>query len=487
MLLYDREVGHLSQRGNCWTYFGAFDRKKPLTLGLRSQKPKIITNKDCKNEIIVVPLHLNLNIAVFMNKKIWLLSFTIALGLQIQAQRQDDMRQTVEYLASQELGGRYPATHGDTLASEFIVSQLRSMKLKPIVKGKKETGYYHNFTYGKNEKRTTHNIIAVIPGKDKRLRNEFIVVGSHYDHLGMGGQGSGSRRPDTLGVHPGADDNASGDAVVLQLARHFKQVGSPRSIIIAFFGAEEQGLVGSKFFLDWMKHADARRINLPDSLKGIVAMVNLDMVGRMRGQSMSVSGTGTSSSFKAMVEDAAQLSGLRASCIPDGYGPSDQASFVAADIPVLFLTTGGHMEYHTPADVPSTLNYNGMQQTLDFSKLLIARLAALPEAPDYINVPSTQTMKHAKFKVTLGLMPDVMGASTIPGLRADIVVAGKPAHNAGIRSGDIIQEIDGKAVNDINEYMERLSELKAGDTIPVKVLRGEETIVFQVHLTPPVR
>jgi hypothetical protein len=236
-----------------------------------------------------------------------------------------------------------------------------------------------------------------------------------------------------------------------------------------------------------MKHDDARRINLPDSLKGIVAMVNLDMVGRMRDHAMSVSGTGTSSGFKAMVEEVAQQSGVRVSCIPDGYGPSDQASFVAADIPVLFLTTGGHMEYHTPADVPSTLNYDGMQQTLDFSKELIARLAALPETPDYINVPSTQTMKHAKFKVTLGLMPDVMGASTIPGLRADIVVAGKPAHNAGIRSGDIIQEIDGKAVNDINEYMERLSELKAGTTIPVKVLRGEEVIVFQVHLTPPVR
>ena len=128
-----------------------------------------------------------------------------------------------------------------------------------------------------------------------------------------------------------------------------------------------------------------------------------------------------------------------------------------------------------------------MQQTLEFSKQLIARLADMPETPDYINVPSSNKMSHAKFKVTLGLMPDVMGASSIPGLRADIVVAGKPAHNAGIRSGDIIQEIDGKPLKDINEYMERLSELKAGTTIPVKVLRGEETIVFQVHLTPPVR
>ena len=236
-----------------------------------------------------------------------------------------------------------------------------------------------------------------------------------------------------------------------------------------------------------MKQADRRRVNLPQDVKSIVAMVNLDMVGRMRDHAMSVSGTGTSSSFKELVEQTAKQTGLNVSCIPDGYGPSDHASFVAQDIPVLFLTTGGHMEYHTPADVPSTLNYDGMEQTLAFSKQLITQIAAMPATPDYISVPSTQTMSHAKFKVTLGLMPDVMGASTIPGLRADIVVAGKPAHNAGIRSGDVIQEIDGKPVKDMNGYMERLSELQAGTTIPVKVLRDGKTIEFQVHLTPPVR
>ena len=420
-------------------------------------------------------------------RKYIIVSLALALFVQTFAQGQDDMRRTVEYLASQELGGRFPGTRGDTLASEFIADKLRKLKFKRVVKEKKNKGFYHNFTYGKTEQRTTHNIIAVVPGKDKRLKHEYIVVGSHYDHLGMGGEGSGSRRPDTLGVHPGADDNASGDAVVLELARHFKKARPARSIIFAFFGAEEQGLVGSKQFLDWMKHDDSRRINLPQDIKGIVAMVNLDMVGRMRDKAMSVSGTGTSSSFKAMVEDVAEQNGLHVTCIPDGYGPSDHASFVAVDIPVLFLTTGGHMEYHTPADVPSTLNYDGMQQTLEFSQELITRLAAMPETPDYISVPSSQKMSHAKFKVTLGLMPDVMGASTIPGLRADIVVAGKPAHNAGIRSGDIIQEIDGKPLKDINEYMERLAELQPGTTIPVKVLRGEETIVFQVHLTPPVR
>ena len=420
-------------------------------------------------------------------RKYIIVSLALALFVQTFAQGQDDMRRTVEYLASQELGGRFPGTRGDTLASEFIADQLRKLKFKRVVKDKKNKGYYHDFTYGKTEQRTTHNIIAVVPGKDKRLKHEYIVVGSHYDHLGMGGEGSGSRRPDTLGVHPGADDNASGDAVVLELARHFKKARPARSIIFAYFGAEEQGLVGSKQFLEWMKHDDRRRINLPKTKDGIVAMVNLDMVGRMRDKAMSVSGTGTSSSFKAMVEDVAEQNGLHVTCIPDGYGPSDHASFVAVDIPVLFLTTGGHMEYHTPADVPSTLNYDGMQQTLEFSKELVTRLAALPQTPDYISVPSSQKMSHANFKVTLGLMPDVMGASTIPGLRADIVVAGKPAHNAGIRSGDIIQEIDGKPLKDINEYMERLAELQPGTTIPVKVLRGEETIVFQVHLTPPVR
>ena len=416
------------------------------------------------------------------NRLIIFLAF--ALVLQAHAQKQDDMRQTVKYLASQELGGRYPGTAGDTLASEYIVDRLRSLKLKPVVKGKKKTGYYHNFTYGKEVERTTHNILAVLSGKDKQLKNEYIVVGSHYDHLGLGGKDSGSRRPDTLGVHPGADDNASGDAVVLELAKYFKKVRSPRSIIFAFFGAEEQGLVGSKQFLEWMKQEDKQRKNLPDSLKGIVAMVNLDMVGRMRDNAMSVSGTGTSSGFKAMAEKAAEQTKLNISCTPDGYGPSDHASFVAQEIPVLFLTTGGHMEYHTPDDVPSTLNYDGMQQTLDFSQELITRLASMPTTPDYISVPSSNTMKHAKFKVTLGLMPDVMGVSRIPGLRADIVVAGKPAHTAGIRSGDIIQEIDGRPVKNMDDYMQRLSELEPDTTIPVKVLRNEEILTFQVHLKP---
>jgi hypothetical protein len=449
---------------------------------------KIHINGYCPVRKKAVPLHRK-NKTGFMRNKYILVCLAVAFVLPSHAQRQDVMKQTVEYLASQQLAGRFPATIGDTLASEFIVNELRGLKLKPIIKGKKDVAYFQDFTYGKTkeQERTTHNIIAVLPGKDKKLRHEYVVVGSHYDHLGLGGKNSGSRRPDTLGVHPGADDNASGDAVVLELAKYFKNERARRSIIFAFFGAEEQGLIGSKNFLEWMKKDDAKRINLPVDKKGIVAMVNLDMVGRMRDNAMSVSGTGTSSEFKAMAEAAAEQTKLNISCTPDGYGPSDHASFVAQEIPVLFLTTGGHMEYHTPDDVPSTLNYDGMQQTLDFSKALITKIANMPTTPDYISVPSTNKMKHGKFKVTLGLMPDVMGASRIPGLRADIVVAGKSAHNAGIRSGDIIQEIDGKPVTNMDDYMQRLSELEPDTTVPVKVLRDEKTLTFQVHLVGKVK
>ena len=417
-----------------------------------------------------------------MRKTLIFISLVFVLALQVHAQNQQDMRKAVEYLASPELGGRFPATAGDTLASDFLAGKLRGLRLKRVVKGKRNQGFYQDFTFGKEEQKTSHNIVAVLPGKDKLLKNEYIVIGSHYDHLGMGGKGSGSRRPDTLAVHPGADDNASGDAVVLELARHFKKVGSPRSIIFAFFGAEEQGIVGSKSFVEWMKGHDGRRINLPTDIKGIVAMVNLDMVGRMRDNALSVSGTGTSTEFKTMAEKAAVQTNLHITYTPDGYGPSDQASFLAADI--LYLTTGGHMEYHTPEDIPSSLNYDGMQQALAFAKELVTQLASMPQAPDFINVPSSKTETHAAFKVTLGLMPDVTGASSVPGVRADIVVAGKPAHAAGMKSGDIIQEIDGKPVKDIQEYMQRLSELQAGTTIPVKVLRGEETLILQVSLKP---
>lgn len=414
------------------------------------------------------------------------------------AQSVSDMQRTVEYLASPELEGRYPGSKGDTLASQYIVNQLIQLGLQPIHcgNGLLPSAYYHDFSYtpmrmghGAEVPATnavhSHNIVAVLPGNDPRFEGQYVVIGAHFDHLGYGGQGSGSRRPDTNAVHPGADDNASGVAMVLHLARHFTQTGSPRSLIFAFFGAEEQGLVGSKHLLDWLKTEDRSRCHLPDSLHAMITMINFDMVGRLRNNSISVSGTGTSAIAQALVDSAARRTALSAQCSPDGFGPSDHASFCAQDIPVFYLTTGGHLDYHTPADKPETVNYRGMDSVAAFAKVLISEIAALPQPPQFVNVPSSNRERmHPQFKVTLGLMPDVTGGSGQPGLRADIVVSGKPAYEAGIRSGDIILEVDGKPVGDIEEYMQRLSELTPDTTIPVKVKRGDQEIVFNVHLRP---
>jgi exoribonuclease II len=287
----------------------------------------------------------------------------------------------------------------------------------------------------------------------------------------MGGQGSGSRRPDTVAVHPGADDNASSDAVVLQLAKHFKKVGSKRSIIFMFFGAEEQGLIGSKNFIEWMKHDDSQRKNLPINIKGIVAMVNLDMVGRMRDNALSVSGTGTSSGFKALAEQVAEQTNLHISCTPDGYGPSDQASFVAADIPVLYLTTGGHMEYHTPADKPATLNYEGMQQTLEYAQELIT-LDALAKKL------RAQRFKNGSVKFDREEM------------RFDIDEKGKPTRVYFKRSKDankLIEEFMLIANKTVAESVGKVPKGKKAKTLPYRVhddpdpIRMEQLKQFVTH------
>ena len=417
-----------------------------------------------------------------MRHKLYISALMLCLSVSAFSQNVATMQRTVNILSSTEFGGRFPGTKGDTLASDYLARELSNLHLRPVVKQCRKKGYFQDFTFGKDTKTTTHNIIAVLPGNDKRFKGEYVLIGAHYDHLGMGGKNSGSRTPDTIAIHPGADDNASSVAVLLELAKYFKKNGSPRGLIFAFFGAEEQGILGSKSLVEWLKTPEAKRKNMPEDINDIITMVNLDMVGRMRDNSLSVSGTGTSSVNEEIAKKAAEITGLHITCTPDGYGPSDQASFVAADIPVLYLTTGGHMEYHTPADTFETLNFDGMQQTLNYTVELVKQLSSLEEAPEFINVPSSSMQSHASFTVSLGLMPDVTGSSTIPGLRADIVIAGKPAHNAGIKSGDVIQEIDGKPVKDIEEYMVRLSELTAGTTVPVKVLRGGEILTFQVKL-----
>lgn len=322
---------------------------------------------------------------------------------------------------------------------------------------------------------TTFNIYGYLEGSDPVLKHEFLVIGAHYDHLGMGGEGSGSRVPDTIAAHVGADDNASGTAALLELAKRFSQPKQElrRSVLFVSFGAEELGLLGSKHFVD----------NLPVDRSKITAMINMDMIGRLNEEkAVAVGGTGTAKNFEDMLRELESNSELKLSFSPEGFGASDHASFYAADIPVLFFTTGAHPEYHTPADTPDKINYDGMMILLELIEETAVRLANIDERPIFTEAgPKQRFQARRGFKVTLGIMPSYT-AGDIQGLGVDAVTKGGPADMAGMKKGDIIVGINGMEVNNIYDYMNRLRQLKQGQRIHVDILRKEKPEILIVDL-----
>jgi len=319
----------------------------------------------------------------------------------------------------------------------------------------------------------TSNVIARLPGHDPALKNEYIVLGAHYDHLGMGGPGSGSRRPDTLAVHNGADDNASGVAAMLEIAENLaarkKELG--RSMLFIAFTAEEEGTLGSRYFTD---HP------LID-LKKIMMMINLDMVGHLNDstKAFSISGTGTAVGLSDLVQNFAAKHLLHPTLSPEGYGPSDHASFYSKDIPVLFFMTSITDSYHTPADDAELLNYPGAKIVADLVADLIIDLSNHTPSLVYQEAgPKSQPVSSRRFKVSLGIMPDFV-SSGIKGVRAESVLPGRPGARAGMKKGDVIVALDGKPVNDIYEYMNRLADFRAGQRVSLEVLRdGKKEILI---------
>ena len=326
------------------------------------------------------------------------------------------------------------------------------------------------------KKSQTQNVVGLLAGSDPVLKDEYIILGAHYDHLGMGGPGSGSRRPDTLAIHNGADDNASGTAAVVEiiekLAAHRKEIR--RSVVVVAFDAEEIGALGSKYFT-----------NHPlIDLKKIKFMFNLDMVGRLNQESeaLTIGGTGTAKGLSDIVEKFAEKERLKVKMSPEGYGPSDHASFYVKDIPVLMFFTGAHEDYHTPNDDPQLINYKGLKTVSDFVYDLLIDIANRDEALTYQEAgPKARPAGRRRFKVTLGIMPD-HAATDIKGLRVDLVIKGKPAALAGMQKGDIIIAMEGNPVNDIYDYMNRLTEFKVGQRISVEVLRNGQKKILIVQL-----
>lgn len=324
---------------------------------------------------------------------------------------------------------------------------------------------------------TTWNVVALLEGSDPELKDEYIVIGAHKDHLGMGGPNSGSRRPDTVAVHNGADDNASGTASVLEIAEKLSWQSDSlrRSIIFVAFGAEEMGLLGSKYFVE----------NPPVDLAKIKAMINIDMVGRLKDdRTLQIGGTGTSERAEEILNDLPGQENLKIVLSPEGYGPSDHASFYGKSIPVFFFSTGAHLDYHTPLDDTDKINFPGLKTVSDYIFNLAWIVANSYEALVYKEAgPKHSTSRSGRRGkgVTLGIMPDFAGEIKT-GLRADFVVKGKPADGGGMKNGDIIVAIEGKPVGNIYDYMFRLSKLKFGQTITVEVLRDGEKKVLLIQL-----
>lgn len=359
------------------------------------------------------------------------------------------------------------------------------------------------------------NVVGILEGSDAKLKNEVIVIGAHYDHLGRGGQGSLAAREGE--IHHGADDNASGVAGLLELARTFakERKSVRRTLVFIAFSGEEEGLLGSSSYV--------RNPALP--LTQTVAMINLDMIGRMRENKLNVGGVGTSSEWKKWIEranndlnlsvtatgtpasshDGAASSGgvpvvvaangetvVRANpgerfaltMTEDGFGPSDHASFYAKQTPVLFFWTGTHEDYHKPSDTADRINYEGEQKIVTFVGDIVRAVDASDARPTYTRAKSDAVAgRGTGFRVYLGTIPNYAEAGN--GLKLDGVSENSPAAKAGLRAGDVIVRLAGREVRNVYDYTYALGEMKAGVEYEVEVVRAGERL--KLKLTPTAR
>jgi hypothetical protein len=321
----------------------------------------------------------------------------------------------------------------------------------------------------------TKNVVGVLEGVGPHA-DETVVIGGHYDHLGHGGLFSGSLAPLSRDIHNGADDNASGTAMVLELARRLaaRRDPPPRRLVFMAFSGEERGLLGSRYYVQHPLFP----------LSSTVMMFNCDMVGRLNEKGeLTMIGTGTSPGLEALVDVLGKSSGLtikKVSGMTDGFGGSDHQSFYPHDIPVLFAFTGVHRDYHRPSDDSNLVNYTGMARIADYLELLTLDVVRRPERPAYTRLADRRDSRAADparmgSSVYLGTMPDY-AATSEQGMKIQGVSEGSPAEKGGLKSGDVVIRLGEKKVGTIYDYMEALGTHKPGDEVDVVVNRdGKET------------
>jgi hypothetical protein len=378
----------------------------------------------------------------------------------------------VRYLADDALEGRLAGSAGERCAGEYVAAEFRRLGLEPAG----DSGTYFqslplaSATNPHAAGGTGRNVVALLRGGDPALRGEAVVVGAHYDHLGRGGRFS-MARGDTS-VHNGADDNASGVAALLEIARRLAAGPRPaRSVVFIAFSGEEMGLLGSAFYTEHPAVPLARTR----------AMLNLDMVGRLGAGPLIVYGTDTADEWKEAVERAAAAEGVAVRTGGDGFGASDQTSFYARDIPVLHFFTNVHADYHRPSDDWEKVDARGLVKVAGIVERVARDVAARPGALTLRR--STAPPPRASgggYGTYLGSVPDFTPVEN--GVRLAGVRAGSPAEKAGIRAGDVIVRMGELEVRDLQGLTDALRAHRPGDTVPVTVLREGRRLTVSVTL-----
>ncbi|GIV44225.1 MAG: hypothetical protein KatS3mg035_1348 [Bacteroidia bacterium] len=388
-----------------------------------------------------------------------------------------NLQKHVEYLAADKLEGRLAGSKGETLAAKYIQKYFRSYGLKPFPNTK---SYIQNFEYRfhpnphqtpseKDPKVQAKNVIGFLNNQSDKT----FIIGAHYDHLGYNERGHSTAPNEKNAIHNGADDNASGTALLIELARLFAQnsIQEPVNFLFVAFSGEEDGLQGSKFFADFL-------IQNQNLVGKPVFMLNMDMVGRLDSlYKFHVHGVGTSEKLEELLQ-LMKPAGFQIQSDSSGIGPSDHTSFYKKNIPVLFFFTGLHTDYHKPSDDAHKINFYGMKIITEYIYNITLALSERKEFPFYKTALKTEK-QAAKYKVSLGIMPDYKDYGD--GLHVESVIEGRPAHAAGIQEGDIIMKIGDCEIKEVYSYMECLSKFNAGETTTITLKRKQEVITLKVQ------
>ena len=402
-------------------------------------------------------------------KQYFVLIFFLAL-ISCNKEKYDlKIQEDVAFLADDKLEGRGTGTEGERLASEYIANRFKKLGIEPIG----EKGYFQEFNFKPklgphsevkfiNQEEdgsiTGRNVLGFIDNKAENT----VVIGAHYDHLGYGNEGSLYRGEKA--IHNGADDNASGVAVMLNLASKLKKENTNNNYLLMAFSGEEMGLLGSNYFVK----------NATVNTKKINYMINMDMVGRLKDSILAVYGTGTSPIWRQTISSLNDNFNLVEK--ESGVGPSDHTSFYLNDIPVLHFFTGQHEDYHKPSDDQELLNYEGMYQISDYIFSIVSDLDNNGKL--VFKKTKNESEDAPRFKVTLGVIPDYLYEGK--GMRIDGISVGKPAGKAGIVKGDVVVKMGEIDIVDMMSYMTGLSKFEKGNTTIVEVLREGEIIEVKV-------